>query len=96
MSQFDKKTESKAAERYPFKYIDSEPTWMDVPRYNGRQELARCDFTAGRISAKESLEILAKAVSFYSGEFLVQSNSVAGDAIAAVKARGDWPLEESK
>ncbi len=88
MSQFDEKTE-RNAEKYcsPDGYLD--------PAYN------RADFIAGRNSAKESLKIFARMAErecCCPGE----TNWTTGkpilcdicEAIAAVKALGDWPLEE--
>lgn len=50
-------------------------------------------FGMGRLSAKQSLEILAKAIVKYkSDKASSKATWDADDAIAAVKARGDWPL----
>lgn len=95
MSQFDETTEKKA-EDYRNSYVL-------------RHDLHRIGFTVGRNSAKESLEILARAVLHYERMFedwamssgaqtLEQARdpeSKATKAIAAVKARGDWPLPDA-
>lgn len=55
-------------------------------------------FKEGRNSAKESLEILARALSTISKPHDTASITslliVAMDAIRQVKVRGDWPLKE--
>lgn len=90
MTDFDKTTERKAEE------CPAVP-W-NTPMING--------FKAGRSSAKESLEILAKAMEEEvaedcgcgfdepMGEGYRGGTCRLHEAIAAVKARGDWPLPE--
>ena len=90
MSDFEKTTERKAAE-------------YGVEHNFQRQDKVRA-FKAGRNSAKESLEIACRALdqsSSHSMYCIVEGRPTAKagecdacDAIAAVKARGDWPAPE--
>jgi hypothetical protein len=95
MTDFDKTTEKLIEKKYPWRVQEPNPTPYE-----------REGFEAGRSSAKESLEILARAVEHYESFRwrhvfqlwpFTRSDVVsrrATKAIAAVKARGDWPLEE--
>lgn len=87
MSQFDESTVRKAEE-----YKESFPKF-ETPAFNWRHVSG---FKAGRNSAKESLEILAKKFEWMLSEYNEWEASrmldEINEAIAKVKARGDWPL----
>lgn len=91
MSQFDETTKAKAKELYVL------PEELAEPRAFG--------FTKGRDSAKPSLEILARALQEINTQpcdelflnmksWVFSAKREADKAIAEVKTRGDWPLEE--
>lgn len=69
----------------------------------GRVPIPALDFTAGRNSAKDSLEILARAVKNIESVAVIGSTSKVfrdiakhcREATASTRARGDWPLEEA-
>ena len=86
MSQFDETTENKA-EEYAISKLPLNFYW---------KEAYKTAFKETRNSAKESLAILARALDFHEGSCVTAEGqrSSAAYAIAAVKARGDWPLEE--
>lgn len=93
MSQFDQTTEAKAK--------DFAPTGSGMNYHGGPgwwTEDMRKGFTAGRNSTKASMEILARAlkdVAYKHPEcFCMDQVGIAEQAIAQVKANGDWPLEE--
>jgi hypothetical protein len=84
---FDQTTERKAEEYCPREY-------GALPKDILKQAVD--DFSGGRNSAKESLVELARAVENMT-HYRVNSyeyQALAKEAIAAVKARGDWPLSE--
>lgn len=101
MSQFDQTTERKAEV-----YSITNSSFSDCPTCNGKERGLELGFEAGRNAAKESLEILAKALLQCKVEyafrglpseskmFTAQVVLKLEDAIAQVKARGDWPLGE--
>lgn len=88
MTDFDKSTERKAEE-----YLDD--TRKKYPNELFEKHALKYDFTAGRNSAKESLEILARDVeiSACNCDSRYEVTCHRCETIAAVKARGDWPLE---
>lgn len=85
MTPFDKNTEKLAME-----VLKAQNPFMDGDDFKD-------GFAAGRNSARESLMILARAVERYYGVSARGPDGFieyASEAIVAVKARGDWPLEE--
>lgn len=97
MSQYDETTEKNAEERFPRETTTRCDGKVSIL---GDNERRREGFTAGRNSAKESLEILARALEHIEGLCSLSKTgtsiprAAACDAIAAVKARGDYPFEE--
>lgn len=89
MTQFDQTTEKKAGEFALGPEGSHDKSWTN--------EMLSKGFTEGRNSAKESLEILARALDFHTGTCVTAEGqrTSAAHAIAQVKARGDWPLEET-
>lgn len=86
MSQFDENTKRKALE-----WDANCNNW----RSGSTQALAVRAYEGGRNSAKESLEILARALtSLLKSEDFGNpcTDKFIEDKIAAVKQRGDWPL----
>lgn len=86
MSQFDQTTEKKAHD-----------WWRDNSRFcTGNLTNA---YRSGRNSAKESLEILARALleirDKHPGDAVEWSMLKADAAIYNVRARGDWPLGDT-
>jgi hypothetical protein len=88
MSQFDETTKSKSKE---WRERIKSRLW---PKYGETDfNLIEESFIECRNQDKESLKILAKAiVELEKLSPLVENSGT--KAIAAVKARGDWPLEE--
>lgn len=86
MSQFEGSTEKKAAAAHAM-IADTKDLLALKWEYI---EAWKC----GRNSARESLEILARALeSIAKASAQIWEARVAEEAIAAVKQRGDWPIE---
>lgn len=91
MSQFDQTTEKKSEEYCPDRDVTIPGRGKIHIRHSKRE-----GFEAGRNSTKASLEILARAVEKCANEKFNPVRGAALEAIAQVKANGDWPLGENE
>lgn len=99
MSEFDKTTERLCVDFTVAKY-NPESMKLYSPQVNGMLQVAHASgVMSGRNSAKKSLEILANALfsmncqSRFKTVYVHDDNCNKCKAIAAVKSRGDWCLE---